>query len=286
MKQIILLFLIFIVWGCQPSMTGPTEVKEIRVMGIKMDHPEVNEGDSVTIESLISIPYNKQDATYTEGWIVCDPKGKDGINTCQKFSEENLYFGPVLNQNSFSFNIGANTVMDGEEDHLLYVIHFVCEDTLETCTEMVTGGGNFDISKVKTALKRLKVIPTGETAANHNPMLQNIYLDGAAITGNALTLKKDHSYQFKAMIDPSNIEKEPHPEFGEVDELITFSWATNLGSIEFRYTNQERGEVLDDLDDNELETPKEALNGPFQLYVTVFDGRGGVDWRVFDITLE
>jgi hypothetical protein len=285
-----ILLVIILLPSCGPELTGPTEVIKLEVLSVKLDKPQVHPGDTINAEVLVGAPenYNKE---YHQVWLLCDPKS-DGSSSmsfyaCMNPSEANIVGFPKIDGDNFNFKVPEDTLSAyGLTNKYMYLLFILCESDLDSCTSAMTpeeGSSNpFSSGLLKLTLKRINVVSPETEITNHNPIIKNIYLNDVAITSDSISLSGSDNV-FKVEIDNDSFDKKTDPDGNLIDETIATAWKSNSGKFDFYYSNQEKGEVLEDFDENSFSVPKDTSSN-YKIYIIATDTRGGIDWKVINVT--
>jgi len=286
-KTIILMILLILIPACgSDDKSRADKVNKLEMLAIKVDKPQAHPGDVIEAEALVGHPEDFSDEFHTI-WLLCNPKGDSGMESCM--SEDGISAAPVIDNNKFSFTIPSD-VLDSNipKPKDMYIIHIICKDTAENCMKnMDNGTGDGLDNSFKISYKTVNVINSNSPIVNHNPTIKSIYLNGTELTSNDITLKAESDNNvFKAEVTADSFDEIKDAKGNPDHETIVFAWKSTLGSIEYYYTDQKHDETIDDLDDNKFEAAKASENDTYNIYIIALDTKGGVDWKILNITNE
>jgi hypothetical protein len=275
----------------EDTKTNAKKVNKLEILAIKVDKPQAHAGENIIAESLVGYPelYNNEFHTI---WFLCNPTGGTGIQSCM--SEEGVIGLPAIDNDKFNFTVPTDILSSQNlESKKLYAIFIICEADIDKCQSslMSENSNQFDSDIFKISYKTVEIIKDDSPIVNHNPKIKSIYLNGTELTSSNIALKasnKDNRDDniFKAEVTSDSFDEIKTPK-GEKDyETIAFAWKSTLGDITYYYTDQKYNETIDDLDENPFQTASNTENETYHLYIIAIDSRGGIDWKILNITNE
>lgn len=284
------LFIFIFLPSCGGDLTSAQEVIKLQVLSIKSDKPEVHPGDTVISKVLIGKPEN--DATeYHSVWFLCDPKSDGSSGTafaeCMNPKAGNLIGLPTIDKDEYSIKVPDDVLsINNLKSKYMYVLYILCESDMETCQNAMTSSEGskemgFSSDIFKLTLKRIRVISPETEITNHNPQIEGIYLNNELVNTDSITLDNNDNV-FKVKISQDSYDKKTNPDGELINETIATAWKSNSGKFDYYYTNQEKEESLDDLDENPFTTPKDKTDA-YKIYIIATDTRGGIDWKVLNV---
>lgn len=250
---------------CLPIDDPREKIEELRVLGVKAEPPSAKPGASVTVSALTANPEN---AATTLTWYLCNAPS-DAQDGCSE------------NSGGTKLGTGTSTTLKVPADYL----------NAELTPAEKKNGRYLVVTLVAKAEKETVVstkrIVVQETPTNKNPSLQDLKLfdtDGTTVMNQPWSLKLESNYKIEASVTTDSRETYSRTDLQgqtqDAKERLYISWYLTEGSYEKGYLSKP-----DDLA-NVLQTPKES---PKEKEVTLFlilrDGRGGVDWKTFQLTL-
>jgi len=284
-KTMALMILLIILSGCENDEKSTADkVNKLEILAIKVDKPQAHPGDAIEAEALVGHPEDFNDEFHTI-WLLCNPKGDSGMESCM--SEGGITTLPVIDEDKFNFTIPTD-ILDSStpESKNMYIIHIICKNTAEKCMKnMDEGTGDGLDNSFKISYKTVNVINSDSPIVNHNPIIKSIYLNGTKLSSNNITLEAEsENNTFKAEVTADSFDEIKDAKGNPDHETIVFAWKSTLGSIEYYYTDQKHDEAFDDLDDNDFEAAKASENDTYKIYIIALDTKGGIDWKVLNVT--
>lgn len=306
--------------GCGPEFTPRALVDELRILAVQAEPPEVAPGEEVTYRALVVHPEG-EGALLVYGFVQCTPT----LGGCLELVEAEAEAGgdPELAQDLYletSMRFGAAPVVDGVIEALganlraptsllagvedpaeganAQLSFFVCE--AERC--LASGlseeaGGSPGIPEgAEVALKRVRV-STGE-APNHNPTVARLEIaTGAAApttleAGDEGVVPAGGDVELTAFIPRADVEPYQFTSDDGLtearDERLYVGWYATAG--EFAYNTS----LVDAAGGAEpsasvvwtLPAAGDVPGGLVDIYVVVWDRRGGLGWITASIILE
>ncbi len=295
MKYFIILTILFILLpSCgEDTKSKANKVNKLEVLAIKVDKPQAHPGDVIIANSLVGHPEDYSNEFHTI-WFLCNPSDNSGFKSCM--SEDGIIGLPTIDNNEFHFTVPADVLSQGAKNKKLYILFTICEADMQKCqdTMMNEAGNGLESDLFRFSYKTVEIVQDSMPIMNHNPKIKSIYLNGEELTSSDISLKarendKENNKNdniFKAEVTSDSFDEIKTPK-GEKDfESIVLVWKSTLGDIKYYYTDQKHDEKLSDLDENPFNTALKSEVDTYHIYIIAIDNRGGVDWKVLNITNE
>jgi hypothetical protein len=244
--------------ACGQTFPPASLVTELRVLGIRAEPPEVRPGGETSLTALVADPQGAGREVVI-AWGRCEPPGiLQDLLACQ----DTRYITPLGTGPTVTFRVPPDYLETGPagpgEERLLFVFAVV-----RAGTEQVI------------AFKRVNVT-SREAPLNRNPLLISAGVRrGDAGVEPVPSVGLNATVRLRADVDPASREKYVDDGTEKTEDLIA-SWFTTGGSLDLFRTQ--------DPFENTWVAPAEPQT--VQFWVVVRDGRGGVDWRPFNLEVR
>ena len=282
----ILIIILLSIYSCGgDNMSKANKVNKLEVLAIKTDKPQAHPGDDITAKALIGEPLNYDDE-YHSVWLLCIPEGND-FKSC--FNSDSIDGIPVIDSNEFQFQVPSDILTDNIKRKRIYVLYTLCKSDFQTCSEEIQKENGMENKIFKFSYKTVEIISNDSKITNHNPEIEKIYLNNKEIN-EQITLpsrkNKNDTYKniFKASVSKNSFDKYKNAKGKETSERITFIWKSTAGETKYYYTDQTDKDEF--CDDNPFTAPYKTETENYKLYIIAIDNKGGIDWKVIDITSE
>lgn len=257
--------------GCGSALPDPAVVTKLRVLGVRASAPEAAPGAVIHFDALWADP-NGHGRPLRKAWAICDP-GSGGVGTCGDPARV-----AVLGTNDTADWTAPADYLDGlsavdqQIGRDVYVVFGV---------EVDDGSDDPDLTRLEhdVAFKRVRI--STSLAPNRNPSIQALLVNGksspSAIDEDASTMAPLFA---AASGDSRQKWTSPDGNASGVEDA-RFSWLITAGSLTDDITYAESGA---DSVSNRWRLPSGTQT--LTLWVVLRDGRGGIDWRVQQVTLH
>ncbi|MCX7959323.1 MAG: hypothetical protein N3B13_09780 [Deltaproteobacteria bacterium] len=275
-------FVLFFLVSCQPELEQPYEIKKLRILGVKANHPQI----SVTIEGNVPVFYPEsvqfsvlaadpdsfcRDINFPVSYSVCIPQqynddssysldceGENGIEIKGNTLEPLMFFAELLKRYKEigQVNMPVDVVIKGDKFRLpIPVMAKVSNSKEET-----------------TAVKFVEFVSYKRD--NRNPKIQKILINDVDVTANGynFALISGRKYRITPVIDKKSLDKIYYEVDGKYeDEGIQFSFFSQKGEFDKVATSDKYPDVIYTLSSSD----KEDFTA---IYIVARDFRGGIDW--------
>ncbi|MCK6597703.1 MAG: hypothetical protein L6Q37_05005 [Bdellovibrionaceae bacterium] len=252
------------------------ELKDLRVLSLVADKPEVNPGSSVTVTPIISDINETSSLNYIATGCI-DPGVSLGAKaTCENSSSKVTLAEGSINSSSnsemaenftgqapsFSFSIPNSEVIFSSRS---------AQDQFNGVAYLLTYEVNNTRGEKVSAYRRILVSNKSSDAKNLNPVVNQIFSQGNALSANAYPL--NGIYTLSLGIDNNSFQSyEVQLTNGDIEtrvEELTTTWFITDGSVKYFRSSQ--------LDSNEFTAPETLPSTRKSFLISVTrDSRGGI----------
>ncbi len=269
-------------FSCQPGLEQPYEIKKLRILGVKANHPQIKVNfenstfsfypDSVKFDILAADPDSIcDDSNFTKRFIVCIP---------QQYNDDS----------SYSLNCEGNNGIPLEGDSLNPLFFFfelmkryseIGQVNLPVDVELNNGKIRFPIpimAKVSNNKEEAIAIKFVEFVNyerdNRNPKISKILINDIDVTANNynFALIGGRKYKISTIIDKKSLDKIYYEvEDRYESEGVQISFFAHKGEFD-------KVASSDKFPDVEFTLPSYDTEEYTSLYIVARDFRGGIDW--------
>lgn len=275
-------FLLF--FACQPELEQPYEIKKLRILGIKANHPQIKVSldgnmpsfypESVKLDILAADPESIcTDKKFLKKFSVCIPQqynddssysldceGENGIPIQGDTFNPLFFFFELIKryQNIGQVNIPVDVVM--KEDKFKIPIPIMAK---------VSNG-----IEETSALKFVEFVNYDRD--NRNPRIKKVIINDVDVTARqySFALIAGREYKISPIIDDRSLDKIYYEVDNKYeDEGIQFSFFAQKGKFDKVATSNKFPDVI-------YSTPSSDKEDYTSIYIVARDFRGGIDWVV------
>lgn len=271
--------------SCAPDLEKQQQlIDRVRLLALRADPPEANLVDGGLPPPITFEPLAYPDGGLTFRLALCGPgnpfsadldcPGSNGLDLPDLVLDASR---PEV-QAFLAAAFGSVSALDGG---INVGEPGVAQVAIGYDLERIDGGS--DPSNRERGIYRLAVRFSGEP--NHNPELLDVTLpDGGPLEGAVLPLNQEiRLYPHIPDGGPGGIETYPGLDGGIQHERFSYSWEATAGEVVDFRSAEPIPEDPNATSDIRFRTHEIAT--PVRIYVVLRDLRGGVSWKVFDVTL-
>ncbi len=281
--------------GCMPDFRGASELDETnQVLAVRATPPEVNPGDTVTLDALVHWPAG----TPMLFWLVCIPDVGDTFLSCLSNRVGDATDPPFCAEDptarlclagvgdSVDFTVPESIFPDDGLDHTFFVNMLASGADFETCAEVMMGGA--PTPDCLLSLKRVVVSYRDPAELNVNPELSHFVVDGVDFDPDVVVnIDADEDN-----VDDIRLEVSVTAEATSINELyppgedpspfdLVVSFFTTCGRVSLE-------KVFLSCGPNEVTAEPQCeptsvfwrpeTTGPCTFHAVIRDGNGGLGW--------
>ena len=305
--------------GCGEPFDSRTLVTGLRILAVKAEPPEAGPGVDVTYTALVTHPGRDGDALLY-GFVACTPglsgcleqqealaaAGGDEAQAQIEYQKTSMRYGIATVSGGHALGFGANmplplTLLDGDdggEGRNAQLSFFACE--ADACfSEGALSGDTSAVADLPPevsvlGLKRARV--STSDAPNQNPTVSRLELiipQGEAVAveeGGTLAIPEGEEVSLRAVLPVGAAEAYTFlDDDGVVEERVErmyVGWYSTVGEFQDATSTVEVDEDGVPSAQVIFTVPEGEGSGPQQLYVVVWDRRGGLGWLTANFKVE